>query len=441
MKNFPTVSTFKVLKNRKGILKNPLPFHNNNFNKLGDTFKVNIGPSGTILFTKSPEYIRQVLQKQHKKYHKSSLQTKDLAKYIGQGLLTSNGEHWRTHRRMVQPAFHKKKLEGLLSTMNLAIQKELQRIEPNTFQDIYPLMGDLAFEVVAQSLFSRDDIQEQMAELKEITDTNQQMLIKEMRQPFMNWWFNLSGEIKRHLGYSKQARKILNGIIEERIVSNVEKDDLLDMLLKARYEDGTAMSREQLIDEVLILFTAGHETTANALSFTMFLLATNPEEQRKAFENVSEVDLDGDDPMEMLSKLSYIKQCVEEGMRLYPPAYYIDRMTIEEDLWGDHSIPKDTMILLAVYELHRDPRFWERPEKFSPERFDPQNKKDFQEYYYPFGAGPRMCVGNNFAMYEMILTVATLLKKYELSSKHQEVEINPLISLKPKEVVLEFGLR
>jgi cytochrome P450 len=441
MKSFPTVSAFKVLKNRKSILKNPLPFHHNNFNKLGDTFKVQIGPSGSILFTRSAAYIRQVLQKRHKKYHKSTLQTRDLAKYIGQGLLTSNGEHWQTHRRMVQPAFHKKKLEGLLSTMNGAIQKELQRIEPSSTQDIYPLMGDLAFEVVAQSLFSRDDIQEQMADLKEITDINQQMLIKEMRQPFMNWWFNLSGEIKRHLGYSKQARQILNGIIEDRIASANEKDDLLDMLLKARYEDGTSMSREQLIDEVLILFTAGHETTANALSFTLFLLASNPEKQQKAFENVAGVDLNSNNPMEMLSKLSYVKQCIEEGMRLYPPAYYIDRMAIEEDVWDEHRIPKDSMILLAIYELHRDARFWDRPEEFFPERFEPENKKDFQEYYYPFGAGPRMCVGNNFAMYEMILTVATLLKKYELSSKTQEVEINPLISLKPKEVVLEVSLR
>jgi len=438
MKNFHTVSAYQVFKNRKSILKNPLPFHHNNFEKFGDTFKVSIGPSGTILFTRSPEYIRQVLQKQHKRYHKSTLQTRDLAKYIGKGLLTSNGEHWRTHRRMVQPAFHKKKLEGLLDIMNSAIGHELERIKPNETQDIYPLMGDLAFQVVAQSLFSRDDIQKEMADLKEITEANQQMLIREMRQPFMNWWFKLSGEIKRHLGYSEKARTILNGIIQERIDSGTEKDDLLDMLLKARYEDGTPMSRGQLIDEVLILFTAGHETTANALSFIFFLLAQNPDAQQKAFENSSQVDLNGENLMETLSKLTYVKQCVEEGMRLYPPAYYVDRVSIEEDAWGAHTIPKDTMILLAMYELHRDARFWESPEEFIPERFNALNKKDFSDYYFPFGAGPRMCVGNNFAMYEMILVVAIVVKKYSLSASAKEIEINPMISLKPKEVVLKF---
>ena len=438
MKNLPIVSALRVFKNRRRILKNPLPFHNENFERLGDIFMVNIGPTNKIVFTRSREYIKQILQKNHKKYHKSTLQTRDLAKYIGKGLLTSNGEHWRTHRRMVQPAFHKKKLEGLLGIMSAAIKEELQRIRPNEKQDVYPLMGDLAFQVVAKSLFSRDDIQVEMAELKEITDTNQQMLIREMRLPFMNWWFKWSGAINHHLKLSERAREILNNIIEERLASKLEKDDLLDMLLKATYEDGTSMAREQLIDEVLILFTAGHETTANALGFTLHLLAANSVAQQKAFESLGFIDLEQGDVMENLGSLGYIKQCVEEGMRLYPPAYYIDRVTIEEDQLGEHTIPKDTMLLLAIYELHRDSEFWESPEAFMPERFDPINKKDFREYYYPFGAGPRMCVGNNFAMYEMILVVAEILKKYRIETDTKAVELNPLISLRPKEILLRF---
>lgn len=438
MKNIPIVSGYRVFKNRKSILKNPLPFHHENFNKLGDIFKVKIGRSNGILFARSPEIIKQILQKNHKKYHKSTLQTEDLAKYIGKGLLTSNGEHWRTHRRMIQPAFHKKKLEGLIGIMDVAICKELELMRPNEAQDIYPLMGDLAFQVVAQSLFSRDDIQADMAELKKITEANQVMLIREMRQPYMNWWFKLSGAIKRHLDYSKEARNILNKIIEERINSGADKDDLLDMLLKARYEDGTGMSREQLIDEVLILFTAGHETTANVLSFTLFLLAQNQKVQELAYKSVSKVNLDNENHFENLASLSFIKQCVEEGMRLYPPAYYIDRMSIEEDQLGKHTIPKNTMILLAVYELHRDVDFWKNPEEFQPERFDPKNKKDFSNYYYPFGAGPRMCVGNNFAMYEMILVVARIIKEYKVEAQTSLVELDPLITLRPKEVVLKF---
>lgn len=441
MKKLPLVSRSHVFKNRKAILNNPLPFHHDNFNRLGDIFQVEVGFRKRIVFTRHAQFIKKVLQTEQKKYQKSSLQTVDLAKYIGNGLLTSNGEHWRTHRRMVQPAFHKKKLQGLLGIMHKAIKNELSRIRPSELQDAYPLMGDLAFQVVATSLFSRDDIQKQMNDLKEITEANQRMLIKEMRQPYLNWWYRLSGKIKTHLGLSKKARTILDGIINERVAEDSDKDDLLDMLLKVRYEDGSTMPQKQLIDEVLILFAAGHETTANALGFILHLLAKHPEKQEKAYQEVAQLDWEQDFEMEQLRKLSYVKQCVEEGMRMYPPAYYIDRESIEEDTIDGFTIPKNTMLLLAIYELHRDGRFWEAPEEFMPERFDASQKKDFSDYYFPFGGGPRMCVGNNFAMQEMILTVAEILQKYRLEPDVQDIQINPLISLKPVEVKLHFNLR
>jgi len=320
MKKLPVVSRSHVFKNRKQILKNPIPFHHENFNRLGPIFEVVVGVKQRIVFARHAKFIKQVLQTRQKKYQKSSLQTVDLAKYIGKGLLTANGEHWRTHRRMIQPAFHKKKLHGLLQIMHNAIKVALSKINPGQVQDIYPLMGDLAFQVVATSLFSRDDIQQQMSELKEITEANQRMLIQEMRQPYLNWWYALSGKIKKHIKLSLQARAILSEIIAERLREDVEKDDLMDMLLKATYEDGSSMPEEQLIDEILILFAAGHETTANALGFILFLLAKHPEKQEKAFLEVNAIDWSKDIEMDSLRKLGYVKQCIEEGMRLYPPA-------------------------------------------------------------------------------------------------------------------------
>lgn len=434
----PTISRYQVFKNRKRILKNPLPFHHENFVKFGDIFRVKLGWSKSIVFTRNAKLIKHILQGHHRKYQKSPLQTVDLAKYIGHGILTSNGEHWRTHRRMVQPAFHKKKLNGLLHIMEKAIQKEISRIKPNEVQDIFPLMGDLAFQVVAKSLFSRRDIQKDMAKLQEITETNQKMLIREMRQPYLKWWFNLSGMIQKHLDLSEEGRNLLNKIIEERIQSGEEKDDLLDMLLKARYEDDTPMPRRQLIDELLILFTAGHETTANALSFTLFLLAKNQKTQQKVFEEVSQLDFENGDIMENISQLRFTKQCIEEGMRLYPPVYIIDRISIEDDIIEGLEIPKNTLLLMSIYELHRYAGFWESPSEFIPERFNAENRKDLQDYYCPFGAGPRMCVGNNFAMYEMVLTVAEIVEKYNVQTNLNEVEINPLISLKPRVVPIKF---
>ncbi|MCF6348286.1 MAG: cytochrome P450 [Flavobacteriaceae bacterium] len=186
MKSLHTISRFHIFKNRKQILKNPLVFHRENFERYGDSFRIKLGQKHPLIFTRDPGFIKHVLQKQHKKYQKSPIQTVDLAKYIGHGILTSNGDHWRTHRRMVQPAFHKEKLKNLMGTIREAIQSELQRIVPNKTYDVFPLMRDLAFQVVAKSLFSSVNIRPQMEQLQSITETNQEMLVKEMRQPYLN---------------------------------------------------------------------------------------------------------------------------------------------------------------------------------------------------------------------------------------------------------------
>jgi len=441
MKNLPTISRREVFRNRKRILKNPLPFHRENFEKLGDTFRVKVILGPAVVFTRDARIIAHVLQKNHKNYQKSALQTRDLARYIGKGILTATGEHWRVHRRMIQPAFHRKKLAGLFDIMKTTIAAELKRIKPGEVSDVFPLMGDLAFQVVARSLFSGSDITKQMKRLQQITEDNQRMLIQEMRQPYLKWWFHLSGRIKRHLKMAEEGRNLLNELIERRIGSKQQPDDLLDMLLTSRYEDGSAMPRRQLIDEVLILFTAGHETTANALSFTLHLLANHPEIQEKLYKEVNEVDWDSGDLLGELPKLQYTKQCIEEALRLYPPVYVIDRVTVQEDKAGSLRFPKETLVLLSIFELHRSGKHWEEPEKFNPERFAPDRKKDLSRVYYPFGGGPRMCVGNNFAMYEMMIALGLIAKQYRLESPLQELELDPLISLKPKSVPIRFQLR
>ncbi|MDX1332431.1 MAG: cytochrome P450 [Robiginitalea sp.] len=435
------VSPWTVLRNRRRILKNPLPFHHEKFEAYGDTFKIKITPKTRVVFTRDPVIVRHVLQKNHRNYAKSELQTRDVAKYIGQGILTSEGEFWRMHRKMIQPAFHKERLQGLLGLMYQAIRTELSRIPEGEQLDMFPWMSDLAFQVVAQSLFSAGDLRKDMNRLQEITETNQQMLIREMRQPYLKWWFQASGQIRRHLHLAADARGLLDRLIEIRVKSGRPEGDLLDMLLEARYEDGGAMSRRQLIDEVLILFTAGHETTANALSFTLFLLARHPDIQKKAFESLQDLDFDKGGVEELLQGLGYVQQCVEEAMRLYPPVYVIDRVSLAAEELQGHTYPAGTTWLLSLFELHRHPDLWEAPESFRPSRFHPDRKKEHTRFYFPFGAGPRMCIGNNFAMYEMLLAVGWLVKRYRIHTSMEQLELNPLISLKPGQVFLRLEAR
>ncbi|AXT57817.1 cytochrome P450 [Aquimarina sp. AD1] len=437
----PKVSFYKVLKNAKNILSNPLPFHNKNFEKHGDIFEVNLGFGNSVIFTRDAGFAKHMLQNQHRKYYKSPLQTKDLGKYIGNGLLTSNGDHWLRQRRLIQPAFYKKKIDVIAKTIRETICEELSRIEPNVSMDIYPLMNDLAFKVVAKSLFSYTDTGNTMARLQHITEAAQKSLIREIRQPYKRWWFYLSGQIKSTLTLTQEARDILNTIIEERRRSEDTYDDLLDMLLSSKYEDGSSMDNERLIDEILILFVAGHETTSNALSFCLSLLALHPEIQESAYTEIAKYDGQELSLMEQFEKSKYVAQCIEESMRLYPPAYFSDRVNIEKDEFNDIELSKGTTVLISFFEIHRHKDFWENPTVFDPDRFHPDNKKKYSDWYFPFGAGPRMCVGSNFAMYEMIYAVSELIRKYKISTSISEIEIKPLITLKPVNAILKFTPR
>ncbi|WP_424493095.1 cytochrome P450 [Salinimicrobium sp. GXAS 041] len=437
IKGIPKVSRIQFYTSAAGILKNPLPFHHRNFEKLGDTFQLNVGLGRKIIFSRDAAFADYVLQKNQKNYHKSPIQTQDMAKYLGKGLLTSEGELWRKQRRLVQPAFHKKQLANLLDSIKAAVVTELNKIKTDKPHDIFPVFNDLAFQTVVKSLFSSAVGQDEINRLQYITEAAQKMLVRELRQPYFSWYFKWGGPIKKHLALTQEAREILKGLIEERKKSHKREDDLLDMLLDARYEDGTAMDEKQLIDEILILFTAGHETTSNALTFTSELLARNPEEQEKIFSEVQKAEAESNDLMEFLRKCSYTQHVIEEAMRLYPPAYFMDRVNKEDDEFEGKFIPKGSELLFSMYEIHRHNKYWNDPEEFNPSRF--QDTK--ATAYYPFGAGPRKCIGNNFAMYEMIISIAELMKKYRIEPKTAPIEITPLITLKPKNAVLQFESR
>lgn len=439
-KKIPEVSFPRFLKHSLEILRNPLPFHKANFNLHGNSFKLNIGLGNSVIFTRDAELLSYVLQKNQKNYSKSPIQTKDLAKYIGKGLLTSEGEKWQKQRKLIQPAFHKSQLTLLLDTIHTIIQKELDNVILDKPNDIFPVFNDLAFQTVVKSLFSSEIEEEDIKKLQYATEVTQQMLVKELRQPYLIWWFKLSGKIKYHIDLIDQSRAILRKLVNQRKQSAIKYNDLLDMLLDARYEDGEAMEEAQLLDEILILFAAGHETTSNALTFTCELLARNPEAQTKILEEVKKVKSESSDIMHWLKNTTYTKVVIEEAMRLFPPAYFIDRINKEDDSFNGFALPKGSNLLFSVYEIHRHPDFWDKPEEFIPERFLDEHTK-FSKNYYPFGAGQRMCIGNNFAMYEMILAIMTVVERFEIVEKKEPIQIKPLITLKPFDAVLEFKMR
>ncbi len=440
MKKIPEVSLLIFIKHSLEILKNPLPFHHKNFEEKGDIFKLNLGFNTNIYFCRDAALAEYVLQKNQKNYIKSKIQTVDLVKYVGEGLLTSEGDKWKKQRKMMQPAFHKKQLQNLLSGMQDTIVSEFRNIETNKIVDLFPILNDLAFQTVVKSLFTKATKAKDMERLQFITEANQKMLVRELRQPYLGWWFKISGTLDKYLNLSKEARTILKGVVEERKALGKGHDDLLDMLLETKYDDGKGMTEEQLIDEILIIFTAGHETTSNALTFTFQLLAEHPKWQDEIYEEWLNLGGDDTDLMTRVSASKVCQQVLEESMRLYPPAYFIDRVNVKADHFNDMDFQPGCNLLFSVYEMHRHPELWEQPNEFMPERFE-EGARKFSSQYFPFGAGPRKCIGNNFAMFEMIIAVTELVSKFKLHSEFDAIDITPLITLKPKNAFVRFEKR
>ncbi|NER12676.1 cytochrome P450 [Leptobacterium flavescens] len=429
----------KFIFRTSAITRNPLPFHREFFKTYGETFSLASPQKRKIILTRESEIARHILQKNHKKYHKSELQSRFLSKYIGYGLLTSNGDYWLQQRRLIQPAFHRNKLINLVSIIEKCVEEQVKEIRTGTYVDVYPIMNELAFHVVAKSLFNFTAGTEILKRLQFIIEKLQNFLVKEIRQPHKRWLFRLKGEEKEHLELAVESRQIILSLIEERRSSGKREDDLLDMLLYATYEDGTTMTNDQLIDEILILFVAGHETTANALSFIFALLAKHQDK----LENLKdEIAQNSELPsIEQVNKLTYARAVINEAMRLYPPAWITDRVAIEDDSFGGYTIEKGTIIGISFIEMHQCSRYWDDPLLFKPERFLSELPEKSKESYFPFGAGPRLCIGNNFAIYEMVLAIKAVVEKYELEATKTDIEINPLVTLKPLNLKLKFTKR
>ncbi|NNK59521.1 MAG: cytochrome P450 [Flavobacteriaceae bacterium] len=437
---FPNRVPFsKFLIQSAAIAKNPIPYHKKWFDLYNDSFSVKPWFQNTVMLTRDAEHSKHILQKHHKLYQKSKIQTKFLSKYVGYGLLTSNGDYWLQQRRLIQPGFHKEKIKNLVDIINASIVEQVSKIETGKTIPLYPLMNELAFKVVAKSLFNFSAEGQTLNRLQFIIEELQKFIVKEIRQPHKKLWLYLNGSIKYHMALVMESRTIIESIINQRRQTEAEHDDLLQMLLEAQYEDGSSMTNTQLIDEILILFVAGHETTANALTFTLTLLAQNPKILKKVEAEINAVRTKNLGPLESIPQLSYVKNCIDESLRLYPPAWITDREALADDRLGDYFIKKGTMIGISIFELHRNKSFWNQPEAFIPERFSENPNLHKSEFYIPFGAGPRLCIGNNFAIYEMVLTIFEIIKRFDISTTTSEINYNPLITLKPVGSEMKFS--
>jgi cytochrome P450 len=378
-----------------------------------------------------PDYIEDVLVNNAKKFIKGRVLRAN-RHLFGNGLLTSEGDFWLRQRRMMQPAFHRNRIAGYATTMTSCATRLLESWKPGEALDLHEAMMRLTLQVVGKTLFHSDverdapQVGENLHVLLEYTADFRRLLMTPRWLPTRR---NL--QAKRAV---RQLTQIIDRIIQQHRESHEDTGDLLAMLVHAQDEDGSRMTTQQLRDEALTLFLAGHETTASTLSWTWWLLAQHPRVEEKFHAELDSV-LHGRTPtIGDIPQLIYTSHILSESMRLYPPAWAIARLSIEDHVIADHPVPKGTGIAAVPWVVHRDPRWYEDPESFHPERWEGDLLKKLPRFaYFPFSFGPRQCIGNSFALMEATLVLATIAQQFRftLISGHP---VSPLasITLRPR---------
>lgn len=351
-----------------------------------------------------------------------------IAMVLGRGLITSDGAHWKQHRKLVAPAFHAQRVHAYADTMVDFTQKLLQTWEDGSQRDISHDMMVLTLRIVAKTLFST----EVESDIDLINQTVEQTQTIAVEQLFPSW-LPTPNRIKTRQVLNKLNRRIYE-MIAQRRMDGGDNGDLMAMLLLSVDEEGNRLSDLDVRDEAVTLILAGHETTSNTLSWTFKLLAEYPEVEARLHTELDHVLAGRLPTLTDLRQLTYTNMVLKEAMRLYPAAWVIGRQAVEDvDILGE-IIPKGSILNVYPYFIQRNEKHWDNPAHFDPERFSAENEANINKWaYIPFSTGPRVCVGNSFAMMEAQLLLATIASRYQLSLPvGHTVEVNPMITLNPK---------
>jgi cytochrome P450 len=434
---FPFVGVLPELLQRK-----PLEFMRDLMQEHGDFVKVMAGPQ-PLYVVSNPDYLQRILRDNHHNYRKPDLLYKAAAKVIGNGLVLSEGDFWLRQRRMMQPYFHRKYLTLLTETMTRSISEVLETWETLAQQgnvvDMGREMSRITMAIITNTMFgtntlSADDMLTISRDMPFLIDH----ATLRGYMPFIPDWLPLPGN-QQFESKLQNIFAIVTRFIDLKRQEKGESADLISMLLAAVDEEtNEQMTNKQLFDEAMTIFLAGFETTSTVLTWLWHVLNENPEVESKLRAEIETV-LGKETPnIESLQRLTYSRMVFQETMRMYPPVPLLPRVAVEADRLGDYEIPANALLVLFFYGAHHHPSSWENPDTFIPERFTPEeSKKRSQFAYLPFSAGPRKCIGDEFALMEGVLAMTMMLQHYKVSLlADHKVEPKLAITLRPANGIL-----
>ncbi|MAS34108.1 MAG: cytochrome P450 [Anaerolineaceae bacterium] len=414
------------------IRRHPLAAMSSLVNHYGDIVHIGLGPYHIYLLN-HPDYLHELLVTKASLMCKPRTLSRPIAEFLGNGLLVSHGDYWRYQRRQIQPSFHSSRSIGYGAVMADCISEMLRTWRAGAVYDIDHEFMKMAMQMVTRALFS-SSAGGNLDEAAEAVKTLQRISYQQGQSPI---WLPASAPLPMQRT-KRRAIDLLDNIvmriIHQRRQSGKSYDDLLGMLLTATDQHGIPLTDEQVRDEVMTVLLAGHESTANAISWMWYLLMQNPAATNILRDELDRVVADRPPTVEDLKNLPYNAMVVKEALRLYPPAWALPREPVEDTEIGGYHIEKGSVVLGIPYLIQRDARFFDNPDQFCPERFADNAERHFPRHVYlPFGSGPRYCVGNNFALLAMQLSLAIILQQrdFELLDNHPVV-LDPLLTLRPR---------
>ncbi len=435
--NAPHVPRARALLDSRDMVRNPVAVLEAYRARYGPTFTFHFGGVKPSLASTDPEVIRHVLLGNRDNYTKSDIQVERMVEFQGTGLVNSHGEAWLRQRRLLAQGFKPSHLTRLLPVQQEVLDELMTAFDREARMgpvDVHHQMVRFTLRLVGRSLFGRSMTDRELDQIGETIEMIQAFIVRQIVQPWKIPWFRLSGRTAHYQRMRRSGDAIVLKHLKARMDQGTGDTDFLRILLETPYPDtGEPMGESQALIESLQLMVAGNETSSNALTWIFYLLARNPEYIAEIRDESAAVI--GTQPMDYhnLHQLHATMRVINEALRLYPPFWMIDRVALGDDEVGGLRIPVGTLVIPYIYGTHRNPAHWRDVEAFDPRRFEPDRCAERHPYaFIPFGGGPRICIGNNLAVMQMLLIVTTFVRKYDFAlGTDRPVAIQPMMLLRP----------
>ncbi len=435
--NAPHVHRGRALLDSRDMVRNPVAVFEKYRARFGPTFTVHFGGVKPSVVSTDPVVVEHVLRNNRDNYEKSDIQVERMVEFQGKGLVNSHGEAWMRQRKLLAHGFKSSHLTKLLPMQQGVLQELMHGFDRDAQRgpvDMHGQMVRFTLRLVGKSLFGRSMRDEELEQIGDTISEIQAFILRQIVQPWKIPWFRFIGLAKKHQQLRRDGDTIVLRHLQARLQESVGENEFLRILLETPYHDtGKPMGEPLVLIESLQLLVAGNETSSNALTWIFYLLARHPKHILEIRDEVAAVIGENAIDYHNLHQLEGTVRVIDEALRLYPPFWMIDRSALKDDEVAGVHIPAGAMVIPYIFGTHRNPAHWQDVETFDPRRFEPERSKGRHPFaYVPFGGGPRICIGSNMAMMQMLMIVVAFVRKYDFALVRDEpVAIQPMMLLRP----------